>query len=148
MPQGQEVDLAILLDATGLELGLHEAALVIRTNAGSALTVPVDLTVTDSSAAGPKPLQTRLLGNYPDPFNPSTTISFNLARWRACQPGHLRSAWLAGGHPLAGGPAGPGSIMWCGMGRIRGGRALASGVYFYRLETEAGPFTGKMVLAK
>jgi flagellar hook assembly protein FlgD len=43
-------------------------------------------------------------------------------------------------------PAGLHNAVW--RGRDDRGRVVASGVYFYRLETDEGSFTGKMVLTK
>jgi len=147
VPQGQVAEVEILLDAADLALGLHQAVLIIQHNAGPAVSVPVDLTVTDASNAGETPLQTRLLGNFPDPFNPSTTIAFSLARSGriSLDVYDLRGSRVVS---LLQGvqPAGRHHVVW--NGQDQGGRTLASGVYFYRLETDAGPFTGKMILAK
>lgn len=91
------------------------------------------------------------LAAQPNPFNPTTTISFvNPAE------GHVRVAVydVAGRlvRVLAEGPIGSGraSVVW--DGRDARGRQLASGVYFARLEGQAGerPLSGagKLVLLK
>ncbi len=93
------------------------------------------------------PTVTQLRGNYPNPFNPQTTIAFDLS-----QPGHtavdvydlagrlvrnLHSGVLA---------AGPHEVMWNGRGPD--GRMSAAGVYFFRLKTEQVIDTRRMTLVK
>jgi hypothetical protein len=85
---------------------------------------------------------------YPNPFNPSTTISYIVAA-----PGHVRLFVCdAAGRvvaPLVDGHEDPGdhAIVW--DGRTSTGERVASGVYFIRMETEDGfAATRKMVLLK
>ena len=95
----------------------------------------------------PVPLVNALHQNHPNPFNPSTTISFSLK-----SRGHANLAVydVAGRlvRVLIDGvmEAGPRDVTW--DGRDNAGRGVASGVYFYRLE--AGEFieTRKMVLLR
>ncbi|MCU0640428.1 MAG: T9SS type A sorting domain-containing protein [Candidatus Krumholzibacteria bacterium] len=96
----------------------------------------------------PSPLTgQRLEQNVPNPFNPSTRIAFELSA-----PAHvsLRIYDAAGRFVRAlvegNRPAGIYSEMW--DGRDSNGRAVASGVYFYRIV--AGPFesTKKMILLR
>lgn len=147
VPQGESVDVALTLDAAELSLGSFEAVVRVQHNGGLEVDVPVDLEVTDASSAGQAPPATRLWGNHPDPFNPATTIRFSLAEAgevaltvydvRGQKIARLLSGTLpAGGH----------DVLW--DGRDGAGKAVASGVYFTRLETPAGVFTEKMVLAR
>ena len=73
--------------------------------------------------------------NYPNPFNPSTTIPFDLPE--PCLV-HLRVFDVTGREvmTLIDGPAAAGShaVRW--DGRTNEGAAAGSGVYFYRLETQ------------
>jgi len=92
-------------------------------------------------------LQTALGKNYPNPFNPTTTISFTLAE---SGPASLKiynakgqlvrqltdSAYNAGQHHL----------VW--DGRDTGGRPVSSGLYFYRLQTRDYNKSHKMILMK
>lgn len=92
-------------------------------------------------------LQTNLGNNYPNPFNPTTTISFTLAE---AGPASLRiynskgqlvrqlanSEFFAGQH----------SLVW--DGRDTAGRPVSSGLYFYRLSTKNYQQTRKMILMK
>jgi len=93
------------------------------------------------------PLALDLEQNYPNPFNPSTTISYILP-----VPGSVsltvhdvRGRLVA---TLAEGPApsGRSTIMWDGFDTD--GRRVASGTYFYRIESPSGVRTRKMVLLK
>jgi len=112
-----------------------------------------------SSSAGPDtpdvasadgdvlPAVTQLRGNYPNPFNPQTTIAFDLS-----QPGHARVDVydLAGRlvRTLHSGvlAAGPHQVMWNGRGSE--GRMSAAGIYFFRLKTELVTDTQRMTLVK
>jgi len=93
------------------------------------------------------PEATYLAQNYPNPFNPTTRIAFGLAA-----PGNvsLRIYDAAGRlvRVLVEGarPAGTYAEMW--DGRDSGGRAAASGIYFYRLTAGAFTETRKMALLR
>ncbi len=93
------------------------------------------------------PDKVALLGNYPNPFNPETSIHFSLPspmqvtlaiydrlgrRVRQLHTGAL--------------PEGEHRLHW--DGRSEQGETMTSGIYFYRLSTPAGIRTGKMVLMK
>jgi hypothetical protein len=83
-----------------------------------------------------------LFQNYPNPFNPTTTVAYRLATSSAA---HLEIFDVLGRvvdyRDLGRLPAGPGEIEFDGS-------YLASGVYFYRLSTESGSLTRKMILLK
>jgi hypothetical protein len=83
-----------------------------------------------------------LFQNYPNPFNPTTTIAYQLATSSTV---HLEIIDVLGrivdDRDLGRSPAGPGEIEFDGS-------ELASGVYFYRLSTESGSLTKKMILLK
>ena len=98
------------------------------------------------------PLTTSLQANYPNPFNPETHIVFDLglldgpdqqARVVIYNLLGQRIATLVNGVL----PSGQYDIVW--NGRDQRGRAVASGIYFVRLETSSGRnFTHKMVLVR
>ncbi len=88
-----------------------------------------------------------LHANYPNPFNPTTTISWSLqsrARVELTVVNLLGQtvATLADGEY----PAGTHSLRW--DSRDQSGRRLASGVYFARLTTPSGSAVRKMMLLK
>ena len=84
---------------------------------------------------------------YPNPFNPSTTINFNLPR-----NGHLSlKIYNLRGELVRtlideARLTGPGSIVWSGDDQT--GSAAASGVYFYKLQLEDDVLTDKLLLIK
>jgi len=93
------------------------------------------------------PLLTNLHPNYPNPFNPSTTVSFVLGRdmdarldiynVRGQRVNTLQNGLLAKGRH---------TFEW--NGRDEQGSPVASGVYFSRLVTPDGSFVNKMMLMK
>ncbi len=89
-----------------------------------------------------------LHGAAPNPFNPSTTIAFNLplaepVTLKIYDPSGRLVRTLLNNDP---GLAGRNEVTW--NGRDRGGRNAASGVYLYRLETPSNRATGRMTLMK
>ena len=107
---------------------------------------PVEIELSATEIAD-LPAAYRLAGNFPNPFNPKTNIRFDLP---AAQSVRLDVYGPDGRHvvTLVDGqmPAGYHSVAW--NGRDGSGGAVASGVYFYRIE--AGPLrqTSKMLLLK
>ncbi|MBN1825687.1 MAG: immune inhibitor A [Candidatus Eisenbacteria bacterium] len=109
---------------------------------------PAKVTVLPSTgvAAG-APAATRLGRNRPNPFNPSTVISWSLAR-----PGNVSlsihdvSGRLVRTLVRGARDAGDQETVW--DGRDDRGGAVASGVYFYRLRAGAFTETRKLVLLK
>jgi hypothetical protein len=102
---------------------------------------------TSSSDVETPALVTSLVRNYPNPFNPTTTIHFNLREEgytqltiynlkgqlvRTLQADHLE----AGAH----------MVEW--DGRDDSGRTATTGIYFYRLQTADYSGTRKMILMK
>jgi len=93
------------------------------------------------------PVDFSLSQNYPNPFNPSTTIEFSLPR---------RSVVSLTIHNILGErvrtlidedlPAGTYTIEW--DGRNGDGTTAATGIYIYRLQTESGSISRKMLLLK
>jgi protocatechuate 3,4-dioxygenase beta subunit len=83
--------------------------------------------------------------NYPNPFNPATTISFNLpnpASWT------LNIYNVAGQlvRTFEGYSSGQMSVIW--NGKDNSGNEVASGIYFYKLNADNFTATKKMVLTK
>ncbi|MCH7495025.1 MAG: choice-of-anchor B family protein [Candidatus Marinimicrobia bacterium] len=88
------------------------------------------------------PSQPLLIGNYPNPFNPQTTIEFYLPEAGSVNlslfnlKGELGQV-IVDGHLVAGHHA----YSWSG-------RETAAGIYFYRLITDHAVKSGKMLLIK
>jgi hypothetical protein len=103
--------------------------------------------VGDEAAPGAIPRHLGLAQNFPNPFNPSTVIRFSLPEGSSVRLGVYDTAGrllrtLVNGYR----EAGQQSITWDGLDD--GGRALASGVYFYELETAGGRQTRQLSLVK
>jgi len=89
-----------------------------------------------------------LTGNYPNPFNPSTSISFSLPASGPVSLGvyNLKGQLvkiLLSDAELA---SGPHSVIWDGTDAR--GQMVSSGLYFCRLSTVRHTSTRKMLLAK
>jgi len=85
--------------------------------------------------------------NYPNPFNPETTIAFSVPKTGPASlkvyntKGQLVRTLVndvreAGNH----------SVVWNGMDEQ--GNSVSSGLYFYRLSSDGNTVTRKMLLAK
>jgi hypothetical protein len=136
-------------DASELGPGTHEATLVLASDDYNYPWRYIPITV-EVSGTGVEDATTRLRlrGNYPNPFNPVTRIAFDLpeparvdlrvynAAGRVVRT-LLRSEQVN---------AGPREEVW--DGRDDDGNALASGVYFCKLDVGGVTLAGKMVLLK
>lgn len=91
--------------------------------------------------------QTQLYQAYPNPFNPTTTIHFTLAR-----AGHVElSIFNLNGQRIKtlankNLPAGTHRVTWDGF--TESGSSAASGIYFYRMKTRAYDHAKRVVLMK
>lgn len=147
--QAGEVDtLQVVVDTTGLvDLPFYTAWIEIRSNAPDSLIVlPLQLNL-GTTAADEAPAALAGPRNWPNPFNPSTTIAFTLP---APGPARLELFDIRGRlvRTLLDGrlEAGRHTRVW--DGRDGGGRELSGGVYLYRLTTAEGALSGKMTLLK
>ena len=99
-----------------------------------------------------RPEKTQLLANYPNPFNPETWIPYELATdtnvrltiyntqgvvIRTLQLGHQSAGYYTGRDRAA---------YWDGRNAL--GEQVASGLYFYQLETDEMSLMRKMVILK
>jgi hypothetical protein len=133
------------LDAGDYELRLRaESSYGDDRGAASAVGFGLERTLTSST---PRRVVDR--GPYPNPFNPSTTISFFVpdgpARRYALTIFDLRGRQV---RELGAGDAAPGehSLIWDGLDDAS--RSVGSGVYLYRLHVEGDVFSGKLALVK
>ncbi len=105
------------------------------------------VTPTDTDDPSVPILETALLGNYPNPFNPSTTLSFSLIETspvelvifnaRGQRVRSLVNRTLSSGMH---------SVVW--DGRDEQGRSASSGIYFYRMHAGKYSSTRKMIMMK
>ena len=98
------------------------------------------------------PVRTRLLPNYPNPFNPETWIPFELSQDSGVKltiygvAGNLIRV-ISVGYVQAGSYVGQSrAIYW--DGKTDSGESVASGTYFYTLTAEDYTSTQKMIILK
>ncbi len=93
------------------------------------------------------PLRSRLVSLYPNPFNPMTNVVFELEQSGPVEVGiyDVRGQLV---HTLASGVMASGRYEMTWRGQDNAGRALASGVYFCRMQADGNTQTRKLVLAR
>ncbi len=121
-------------------------AVDVHGNEGDASNEAEVTTPTGLPDDGP-PVKLALRGNYPNPFNPKTTIHFDLPGARTVKLSVFaltgrRVVTLVDGEL----PAGRHQVDW--SGRDEAGRAQASGVYIARLEAGGEQRSSRMMLIK
>ncbi len=148
---GQSDDIILTFNAEFLEVGTYLANLVVVHNDPSQddVVVPVTLTVTSVGTENDVSLAQPMLGNnYPNPFNPQTTISFattesmdnteiTVFNSKGQKVKTLFNEILSAGNH---------SVVW--DGRDDAGLAVASGIYLYKMYSGNYSFTRKMILLK
>ncbi len=134
------------------EIDRNEAIYVIQSNRNPFIDRPDFVALVFQPELSPVPGTGVLAGvvlhqNVPNPFNPSTTISYELESAGQVDlqvfdlAGRLVRTLYSGSES-----AGPHEKVW--MGRNRTGRTVATGVYFYRLRAGREVETRRMLLAK
>ncbi len=122
------------------------AASTYEDGASSEVTMPMQL----SEGGGPAlPDKLTSQGNWPNPFNPTTTIRF-LVPAGGLRPLSVRVYNVRGAlvRELESGQVGAGLQQLVWDGRNDRGQAVGSGIYLYKVEVGAEKFTGKMVMVK
>ena len=147
VPMGSAASVGVGFDASDMTEGEYFADLVVTSNGGSPVVVPVTLRVAPTGVDDRVPSVPKIYGGYPNPFNPDTRIAFSIPRTT-----HVRlSLYSVGGRfvrTLADDVFGPGrhTVLWDGTSQA--GRELPSGVYFYMLEAGGEPLSGSIVLLR
>jgi carboxypeptidase family protein/type IX secretion system substrate protein len=145
---GASETITVTIDASAAEIlpteGLHYAQMTIEGPYYEPLIVNLEIMVTNDvdDNDGQLPVEYALHQNYPNPFNPATSIKFDL---RAPQTVSLIVYNMLGQEvaQLID------SKMTAGYHAVNfDAKSLASGVYFYRIKTEAFTSMKKMVLIK
>ncbi|MBD3333757.1 T9SS type A sorting domain-containing protein [candidate division GN15 bacterium] len=107
----------------------------------------ISTAIDEDGSHGDLPTEYRLHGNYPNPFNPSTVISYELPRRADVRLtiynvlGQMVTTLIDGTQA-----AGRYDVIW--DGNDESGGSVATGVYFYRLSTEDFTASRKMLLVK
>jgi len=127
--------------------GFDEYQRTVTIVAGQQLIVDIDLDIVSDSEIVDLPIYTALQGNYPNPFNPTTTIRFDLANAgnvkieifniRGQRVNSLMNSELEAGRH---------SVEW--NGTDESGRIVSSGVYFYTMQAGEFSSTRRMILMK
>ena len=134
---------------TGLAPLTH---LALNVSAPEALAAPNSTSFVLSESIASTPQETDLLANYPNPFNPETWIPYQLATntnvqiliydargaiVRRLELGHQPPGYYTGQSRAA---------YWDGRNSL--GEPVASGIYFYQLQTDKVSLLRKMVILK
>ena len=147
--EGDTDYLNVNFSASGLGVGDYSVDIQIAHNGtDGTVFVPVDLHVeTGGTDAEEIPAIMLLRGNYPNPFNPKTTIQFSLpesgmVNLVVFDVKGQKVATLADGML----DAGDHHIVWEGLNDAN--EPVPSGLYFYTLDTGSGKATRKMLMLK
>ncbi len=147
-PNGSE-EIMLSFDPDGLETGQYSAEIIIYTNDPSQdeLIIPITMTLDYTNADDDMILATsKLIGNYPNPFNPSTTISFELATENndntRIEIYNLKGQKVKEFSNLRNQT----SVTW--NGDDDNNQPVSSGIYFYKLKSSSYSSTRKMILLK
>jgi hypothetical protein len=147
---GSRANIEVTFDAAGLDAGDYYADIVISSNGGDTVIVPVALHVgatgIDDEELGSTPAYV-LKGASPNPFNPVTTVTYEAPADASVR---LAIYNVAGRlvRTLVDGEVGTGhrTVVW--DGRDDRGVEVDSGVYFCLMEADGFHDTAKMVLMK
>ncbi|MCF7793805.1 MAG: choice-of-anchor D domain-containing protein [Candidatus Cloacimonetes bacterium] len=149
---GTDNEVILTFDSAGLQEGAYEAELIIDHNdpAEDAVIIPINLIVEPLNANNIISNQRTILGsNYPNPFNPTTTIEFavdspgsvlteiKIYNSKGQMIKTLVSDYLANGIHTA---------TW--NGKNEKGSEVPSGIYFYKMKSGDYQQTRKMILLK
>lgn len=135
-----------------LEPGIHTYRIATFWNGNtSGWSEPVEIDIVLDATQGEAPAYTTaLLPNYPNPFNPETTISFTLNSQVTSHPVKLQVYNIRGQlvRTLVNGHLASGihNIVW--NGRDDHNTPLSGGIYLYRLDTGERRITRKMLMLK
>ncbi len=142
--KGDEMILKIWRASSNSEDIIDNSGIIGLDDFGESAYSVLDINLTK---AGIVPYKFELSQNYPNPFNPTTTINFSISKAGEYSLVVYNSlgqevATLINGYISAG----PHTVTWDGTNA--NGEPVASGVYFYRLESEFEKMSLKMILLK
>ena len=143
-------EVTLTFDTTDLTSGQHNTALMIDDGIGGQIVVPITLVVTGTDSGNDLiPMQTELYGNYPNPFNPTTTINYGLSTdsrvaLNIYNVKGQRVVTLVNEHQ----DAGYHQVQWSGLDQDN--KNVTSGIYFYVIKVKETDYTSvkKMIILK
>jgi hypothetical protein len=143
-------EILLTFDPDGLETGQYYTEIVIYHNDPNQdeLIIPITMNLNYTNAESDLILAAnKLIGNYPNPFNPTTTISYQLLEESEVE---LTIYNIKGqkvnqlvNNQLS---AGQHSVVW--NGKDDADRSVSSGIYFYKMKTDNHEETKRMILMK
>jgi len=107
--------------------------------------VNIELTSSDDPLI---PTHTALIGNYPNPFNPETTISFSLSEQSSFVTLDIFNVRGQQVRTLVNEQLTSGFYTYVWDGKSDTGRSVTSGIYFYKMQNADYTRTRKMILLK
>ena len=133
-----------------LEEGVYAGYLIITSDDPDNPSINVSLMGSSTEVSnedGVNPVITELMGNYPNPFNPTTTIRFSL---KERGPVNINIYNILGQRvkTLVSGDLESGQHSYTWDGVDANGRNVASGVYFYKMQAGKYSSTKKMIMMK
>ncbi len=147
---GETDEIILTFNSTGLTGGTYYSALMIDDGVEGQHLVPITLNITETNSGNNLiPLATELYGNHPNPFNPTTEISYGL---------NQDSKVVLNIYNIKGQKvrtlineqqeAGYHKVHWNGLDEAE--KQATSGVYFYEFYAEDTDYTSvkKMILLK
>lgn len=143
----QIIDLTF--DSNNMEPGIYSANIKITSNdpEEEIVEIPVSFTVLQTSNSEEIPLLAKVMGNYPNPFNPTTKIVFQINT-----PADVKidifntKGQRIKTYPSTSYAKGENSVVW--NGQDDNGNQVGSGIYFYRIRAGNWHKTQKMLLLK
>ena len=148
LPAGESMEISIAFRP--LEEGVFAGFLIVSSDDPAAMQVNIPLMASATPVSNENqvnPVITELKGNYPNPFNPNTTIRFSLKE-RGKVSIDIYNILGQKVKTLVNGdlPAGVHNLSWNGLDENK--RPVASGVYFYKMQSGSYSNTRKMILMK
>ncbi|MCD4817507.1 MAG: S8 family serine peptidase [Candidatus Cloacimonetes bacterium] len=150
---GEFEEIQVALIPTELENGNYEANIIVTDNTENEIIIPVNFSVQLSSVDNTPVIIENSISNYPNPFNPSTTISFSLTT-ESTEHTELIIYNLKG-QKIKKFEISPESIrekfginkvIW--NGKDENNNAMPSGIYLYKIISGKFTSTKKMILMK
>ena len=153
IPAGETNQIEVQVDPAGLSQNtLYQAELHIISNdlVSPEVVVPIDIFIfyPNQIITGPQlPTILALYTNYPNPFNPTTTIAIDIPMVSQVK---LEIFNILGQRVkvLVDGELMPGQYTYLWDARNDSGEALAAGIYFYKLQAGRQTIVKKMILTK
>ncbi|MCF7858899.1 MAG: hypothetical protein K9N07_06175 [Candidatus Cloacimonetes bacterium] len=152
-------NLELTFSPNGLDEGQYFAEIVISHNDPNQndYVIPVTMTVNSTSAGDNINNTTKLISNYPNPFNPSTTISFSLtakdAKYAKLEIYNLKGQKVKDLSPslchpefIEGREGTQYKVIW--NGTDENNQPVSSGIYLYKLKTDSSTESKRMILLK